>query len=186
MKTYIYKVIKFVPRKISHVFYLLAGSMLLKRKRNKCIYHTGDYVRLSSLELVAYEINENKLPGNVAELGVYRGDFAQHINLLFPDRKLYLFDTFEGFDRRDTVVDVKNDFSSGTQDFSNTNVDLVLKKMKYPDKCIVKQGIVSRNSKRARRRFHFCQYRCRFVRADLSRIMLFLSKIKKRRFYLYP
>jgi O-methyltransferase len=31
-------------------------------------------------------------------------------------------------------------FSSGNQDFSDTNIDLVLGKMKYPENCIVKKG----------------------------------------------
>ena len=34
-----------------------------------------------------------------SELGVYRGRFARCINRLLPDRKLYLFDSFQGFDR---------------------------------------------------------------------------------------
>ena len=38
---------------------------------------------------------------SVAEGGVFRGDFAKYINKVFPDSKLYLFDTFEGFDSRD-------------------------------------------------------------------------------------
>ena len=39
--------------------------------------------------------------GECAEAGVFEGDFAKWINQYFPDRKLYLFDTFEGFDMRD-------------------------------------------------------------------------------------
>ena len=63
-----------------------------------------DYFRYSSLELAAKEINENIISKgrkeNIAELGVWQGDFAQYINQLFPNQKLYLFDTFEGFDKR--------------------------------------------------------------------------------------
>ncbi|MFR2694645.1 MAG: hypothetical protein ACLTBV_32910 [Enterocloster bolteae] len=32
--------------------------------------------------------------GNAAELGCYRGDTSWQLNVLMPDRKLYLFDTF--------------------------------------------------------------------------------------------
>src|SRR6266540_1215034 len=60
-----------------------------------------DYIRLSTLELISFEIKKRNLKGNVAELGVYKGKFAKHINKFFPERKLYLFDTFEGFDNRD-------------------------------------------------------------------------------------
>lgn len=46
-------------------------------------------------------IRSEKIEGNVAECGVFRGDSAKFINYYFSDRKLYLCDTFEGFDRSD-------------------------------------------------------------------------------------
>jgi len=102
--------------------------------------YAGDYVRNASLELVAHEINIRRIAGSVAELGVYRGDFAGIINQVFPDRKLYLFDTFQGFDEQDVRMEKKQAYSSGDQDFTKTSVDLVLSKMKYPGNCMVKQG----------------------------------------------
>jgi O-methyltransferase len=59
---------------------------------------SGDYVRLAALELCASEIAEKSLVGAVAEVGVYRGEFASYLDAVFADRTLYLFDTFEGFD----------------------------------------------------------------------------------------
>lgn len=47
----------------------------------------------------AQVINSYHLNGCVAEAGVFQGNFAKVINANFPDRKLYLFDTFEGFDK---------------------------------------------------------------------------------------
>jgi len=103
-----------------------------------------DTIRTAVLCLCGDEIKRKALSGNVAELGVYRGEFASKINQLFPDKMLYLFDTFEGFDDKDIVVEFKNKFSSATvtnkEVFSDTSVDLVLKAMKYPQKCIVKKG----------------------------------------------
>ena len=99
-----------------------------------------DYIRMASLELAAREIQLNSVSGNLAELGVYKGDFAKYLNELFPDRKLYLFDTFEGFDERDVKKEVNTGFSTGKQDFSDTSVELVLSKMKNRDQCIVKKG----------------------------------------------
>jgi O-methyltransferase len=90
-------------RKFDVVIYRLMLS--IGRKRNEYIYSASDYFRLSSLELAAYEIYANNIKGNVAELGVFRGDFAKFINMSFPDRKLYLFDTFEGFDKKDIEVE---------------------------------------------------------------------------------
>lgn len=96
--------------------------------------------RLSALECAAREIYVNKIEGNVAEAGVFQGNFAKYINKFFPDKKLYLIDTFDGFDERDVKVDVENSFSKGNQDWSDTNIQLVLRKMKYSENCIVKKG----------------------------------------------
>jgi O-methyltransferase len=100
-----------------------------------------DHVRHASLRLIAEEIRERNLEGAVAELGVFKGDFAQLINVAFPERKLYLFDTFEGFDERDVKVELDNGYSNAAaKDFTSKSVDIVMKKMKYPDKCVIQKG----------------------------------------------
>lgn len=99
-----------------------------------------DYIRFATLELICQEIIKRSIPGNIAELGVYRGDFSRVMNYYFPDRKLYLFDTFEGFDGRDTIVDKEKKLSTANQDFSETSVDYVLSRMEFPECCIVKKG----------------------------------------------
>ncbi|HWB26124.1 MAG TPA: TylF/MycF/NovP-related O-methyltransferase [Chitinophagaceae bacterium] len=125
----------------------VTGSLeFLKRKRPVPATYF-DYIRLSSLELVSHKINSNNITGNVAEVGVFRGDFASFINGYFPGRKLYLFDTFEGFDKRDISVEKQNDFSEGNQDFSNTSIDIVLKKMPYPEMCIPQKGYFPETAK---------------------------------------
>ena len=43
--------------------------------------------------------------------GVFRGEFASKINKCFPNSKLYLFDTFEGFDERDVKIELDRKFS---------------------------------------------------------------------------
>jgi O-methyltransferase len=120
---------------------LTYGLATIGRNRKPYVDNvSGEYIRFSTLELVAQEIYENNIAGAVAELGVYRGDFAQAINESFPDRKLYLFDTFEGFDDRDKKIDLAHKFSEAKRDFSETSVDLVMSKMKYPDNCLVRKG----------------------------------------------
>jgi O-methyltransferase len=114
-----------------------------------------DYVRLSTLELISYEINKKKLSGNVAELGVYKGRFARYINQYFPDRILYLFDTFKGFDNRDVISETKKEFSSGKQDFSDTSVEAVLKLMPFPQKCNPVIGFFPESAKKIDDRFVF-------------------------------
>jgi O-methyltransferase len=99
--------------------------------------------RINALRNACKLIYSEGIQGNVAELGVFQGEFAQYINLSFFDRKMYLFDTFEGFSDRD----IKKEKELGTKhvlgkfyDLSDTNVDIVLNKMRYPEQCIVKKG----------------------------------------------
>lgn len=109
-------------------------------RRPKC-RGNGDYVRVASLELVAREIKDagkDNVP--VAELGVYRGDFAKLINAEFPKSKLYLFDTFEGFDSRDVETERRGKLSAGDQDFTGTSVEGVLAKMPNPENCVIRKG----------------------------------------------
>lgn len=99
-----------------------------------------DYVRYATLGLCFQEISAKKVFGNVAELGVYQGDFAKRLNQLFADRKLYLFDTFEGFAGPDVAKEKASGFSSGEQNFADTSVEMVLGKMPFPQQCVIKKG----------------------------------------------
>ncbi|MBQ7169861.1 MAG: class I SAM-dependent methyltransferase [Synergistaceae bacterium] len=96
--------------------------------------------RVATLELAAREIYRYGVEGAAAEVGVYRGDFSRAVNHFFPDRKLYLFDTFEGFDERNKAFDRAEELSDTGDDFSGTSVDLVLSKMEYPGNCVVRKG----------------------------------------------
>lgn len=116
----------------------------------KCLFgktyvETNDYCRLGVLRLLIDEIIQNNIIGDLAELGVYRGEFSKYINRMFPDRKLYLFDTFEGFKNDELKNDFKNGYLSrewldNSEYFKNTNVELVLNMMEYKNQCIVKKG----------------------------------------------
>lgn len=89
-----------------------------------------------------------------AEAGVFEGDFAQIINAAFPDRKLHLFDTFEGFDLRD--IEKEKDYSKAqVGDYKNTTVETVISKMLYPDNCIVHKGYFPETAKGIENKFFF-------------------------------
>ena len=104
----------------------LAGSALPERDLG------NDYVRLATLELLCRRLAE--VPGAAAELGVYRGFFARCINQLLPERKLYLFDSFEGFGEE---AQASESFQAAHR---NTAIEKVLAIMPYPEKVIVKPG----------------------------------------------
>lgn len=110
-----------------------------QRQRNIDIQNL-DYIRIATLELLAHEINVKNLAGSVAEVGVYKGKFAKFINQYFPERKLYLFDTFESFDEKDIQKENKMGLAHPSQDFSNTSVEQVLKQMPFAAQCIIKKG----------------------------------------------
>lgn len=97
--------------------------------------------RIGTLRLLSDEIYENNVNGEVAELGVYKGEFAQYLNDIFYDRRLYLFDTFEGFDVRDINIEENQSYSeSKVGDYYNNDIEYVLEKMRYRDNCVVKKG----------------------------------------------
>lgn len=120
----------------------LTSSLNYLNRTYKFADATFDYVRHATLELLTYEISNQGIEGNVAELGVYKGEFAKYLNQCFPRKNLYLFDTFTGFDKRDIENERNNRFSRAdfNKEFSNTSINEVLSKMNYPNKVIVKQG----------------------------------------------
>ena len=78
--------------------------------------------------------------GAVAEAGVYKGNTARYINAFFPDRKLYLFDTFNGFNIKDQSFDDESELYNMKIDFSNTSIETVMKKLIYPQNCVIREG----------------------------------------------
>lgn len=112
----------------------------LNKERVFQVSKLPNYIRISSLEPVAQEIQDRNVPGNVAEVGVFKGEFAKYLNKAFPNRKLYLFDTVEGFNNADLEIELNNKYSTGKQDFKNTTVDEVLSKMVSQSDCVIKKG----------------------------------------------
>lgn len=135
IKQFIKKLISYLTGK-----WIADEIMLFYKDVHVDVPKIGGYIRLKTLELAIREIYENNVRGNIAEVGVFKGDFAKVLNASFPDRKLYLFDTFDGFDKRDVQVEETRGYSSGKQDFSETSIELVLSKMKFKEQCIIHKG----------------------------------------------
>lgn len=68
----------------------------------------GDYSRVRQLELLFKEIKENNLQGALAEVGVFRGAFSRIIKHYFPEKEMFLYDTFAGFDTRDSTKEYES------------------------------------------------------------------------------
>lgn len=104
-------------------------------------YYRNDYVRLKILELLVDEIKRGDVKGQTAELGVFQGHFAQFINAAFPNRKLYLFDTFEGFNDEELERELESDTVSVARDiYKKTSVQTVMERMEYKENIVIKQG----------------------------------------------
>jgi O-methyltransferase len=93
----------------------------------------GDPVRHGNFLLSFRQIHEDGIIGAIAECGVWRGYLSRFIRQNFPDRRLYLFDTFDGFDRRDSDT-------AGDVRFSDTSAEGVLQRISDTDDVVVRKG----------------------------------------------
>ncbi|MEX0694405.1 MAG: TylF/MycF/NovP-related O-methyltransferase [Rhodospirillales bacterium] len=74
----------------------------------------GDYVRLYFLLSNLEALTKDGVPGAFAELGVYKGTTARIMQIVAPDRELFLFDTFDGLPEQHVVVDPVSNEMSGS------------------------------------------------------------------------
>ncbi len=105
-------------------------------------YFQTDYVRMKCFELAVKEIRKRNVPGDVAEVGVFQGEFAQFINAAFPDRTCYLCDTFEGFqpEEADWEMQQGNATEAFVEAYKNTSEDIVMQKMEHKERIVIRKG----------------------------------------------
>jgi O-methyltransferase len=139
--------------------------------------------RINALKNVSEIIYENNISGAVAELGVFQGEFARHINVFFPDRKLYLFDTFEGFNNHDVNKDLEIGVSQSIlnkeYDFSNTGQEFVINRMKYKENCIIKKGYFPETAKNLNEKFVFVSLDADLYQPMLEGLKYFYPRLEK-------
>jgi O-methyltransferase len=98
-------------------------------------------VKGAALRRLTRRLQSLGVAGNVAELGCYQGDLSWQLNALMPDRKLYLFDTFEGYDERDLAKDAElGCFRPEAPAWKDVKTELVMARMPQKDQVILKQG----------------------------------------------
>lgn len=116
------------------------GDLFLEEEKGA--YYDTDYVRIKCFELAVKEIRKRKIEGAVAEVGVFRGEFAQYINQAFTNSTCYLFDTFEGFNANEALEELRNGNCTDAfvEAYKQTNIGTVLGRMKYLDHVVIKQG----------------------------------------------
>lgn len=98
-------------------------------------------VKGAALRHLADRIQTLGVPGAVAELGCYRGDTSWQLNVLLPERTLYLFDTFAGLDPRDLEAEK----AAGLPEvpgyrYQDARPDELPKRLPCPEKAVLKKG----------------------------------------------
>lgn len=111
------------------------------KKYSNYIY-MKDYFRYRTFEFVANEILRDGVAGAAAEFGVFKGFFASIINEKLKERKLYLFDTFEGFEAEEARWEIQMGRcdEAFVEGHKLTSVENVLERMPYPEKCVICRG----------------------------------------------
>ncbi|MDD4274328.1 MAG: macrocin O-methyltransferase [Desulfobacter postgatei] len=102
--------------------------------------NTDDPVRYGTVDLAIEQIINDKVPGSLAECGVFEGSMSKFIHERIPDKAFFLFDTFQGFDERD---------SEGLSDtrFRNTSEQKVLNNIGNTQNIIIRKGFFPETSK---------------------------------------
>lgn len=132
---------------------------------------SNDYVRLATLELLCRRVAE--VPGAAAELGVYKGFFARCINHLMPQRKLYLFDSFEGFGEE---AGVSESFQAAHR---NTSIGKVLAIMPHPETITVKPGFFPESLDGLEEQFCLVSLDVDFEQTTLDGLRYFWPRLEK-------
>ena len=67
----------------------------------RLVRDSGDPARYASLALAVRTLEQERIAGEFAEVGVYRGATSRFLAACAPGRTLHLFDTFAGFAAHD-------------------------------------------------------------------------------------
>ena len=176
-------------------YILQIKEMLLKLiiPQEKIVYLAMDFTymdvfldeRYKWISKYAEWIKESGIEGNVAECGVFRGDSAKFINKFFPERRLYLFDTFNGFDERDVCSEYsinggkKVVYWDEENEFSDTSIEFVMKKMTYPENVVLKKGYFPNSAEGMNEKFCFVNLDMDLYEPMLSGLRFFWDKMEK-------
>jgi O-methyltransferase len=136
-----------------------------------------DLARLAFLALNVTALERDQVPGAFAELGVWRGNSAKVIHTLAPARRLYLFDTFEGFDAADAgdsrsiMAHFRDTSAARVRDFIGPAADLRIVPGRFPETATaVPEG----------ERFAFVQLDCDLYAPTLAGLEFFYPRLAPR------
>ncbi len=99
------------------------GAVSVRLKKMERFYR--DKVRFYHLWFQIERLKKDRIEGTLVELGVYQGETARMIHAMDPARKLYLFDTFEGFSKTDITAEKREDEKLDAGNFADTGLEAV-------------------------------------------------------------
>ena len=124
--------------------YLFPSLNSLNEKYRLAFIDRFDLIRYGTIWLALERIIENNIEGDLAEVGVWKGNSSAFIHEILPNRKIYLFDTFEGFPTQDVEKDALKGYPTN---FSDTSIDEVINKMKKKENVIIRKGYFPETAK---------------------------------------
>jgi O-methyltransferase len=98
----------------------LISKELIRLERNY-----PDKVRFFNWWFQVERMKRDGVPGDFAELGVYKGESAKIIHLMDSSRQFHLYDTFEGFREEDLKNETGEAATYTTRNFADTSLEAV-------------------------------------------------------------
>ena len=136
---------------VSEAGFVATRRMLYDNKSETNVAHYApliDYVRYREIELLAEELKRAHVGGAIAEVGVEVGYTSKVLNRTFPNSKLYLYDSFDGFDEK--AIEEEHQKFALPRDFSerwrmrrpepDVCKQLVLRRLPHRENVIIRQG----------------------------------------------
>lgn len=178
--------LSFINKKIFSKLNLIISrpvvNMPADRKMLFDVYSKMDYTRTMMLNLICNELIENSVTGEMAEVGVFQGKFSRLMSLGLPDKKIYLYDTFKGFDESFFKTEFEQKIKTkSVNDFNNTSLDMVLSNMPFRQNCIVRQGFFPDSVQESDKLDRFClvSLDCDLYAPILAGLEFFYPKMTK-------
>ena len=154
----------------------LSNTNVPSEKIDKTYVQISVESRILFLKNFSKECYFYKIPGSVGEAGVYRGAYSYYINKYFPDRKCYLFDTFEGFSSDDFKFE-KEDSLIQAEHLKETSEERVLNIMPNNENIILKKGYFPETAEGIEDKFCFINLDMDLYKPTLGGLQFFYPKM---------